>query len=413
MPQLRCGEDSGSAVRALRRLAASLTLVLVGLSPAPAAAAERGSIVGKVVGGASGKPRPGVEVTLLGGRDTGSGGFSQSTRKTATTDARGRYEFTDLPTGDDRVYTVDATYQGGLFAGGAVTLPVDTEKPPVYETTLRVWDTHTDPQAIVVQRNDVFVVDGDEGTTVIESYKIVNTADRAYIGRGAANGADAEDPVPTLSFPMPTATMSSGVQILNSDLDVPQLIETGTGLGITTAVPPGETSITFLYEVRLETGQVDLSRRALYPTLNFEVLVEDPYVVESDRLAENGTERISGTTYARYSSAGTIEAGDPIPVTARAEAAADTTLIVGAVLAGAVLLSAVGFALVRRRARDRTPQRSPEPLQSRADVLTAIAKLDLAWRNGEIAEPAYSSRRAELKRLLTEFERRPEREPSS
>ncbi|MGH2736887.1 MAG: carboxypeptidase-like regulatory domain-containing protein [Actinomycetota bacterium] len=401
-------------MRALRRLAPALAAAfLVGLLPTPASGAERGSIEGRVVNGASGEPQSGVEVTLLGGREDGSGGLTEDVREHVTTGDDGRYEFTGLQTGGDRIYTVDATFRGGLFAGGAIKLPSDTARAPAVKTTLRVWPTITDPRTIVVQRNDLFVVSGDEGTSVIESYKIVNTSDRAYIGRGGSTDADSGDPVPSLSFPLPTRAMSSGVQILNSDLDVPELIETGTGLGITTAVPPDETSITFVYNVRLETGQVELSRRALYPILNFEVFAESPYVVESDRLAEKESEEISGTTYGRYSSAGTIEAGDPIPVTVRAEAGSDTALIAGAIVAAVALLGAVAFALVRRRRRTRAPKRgSSEAPATREQLLTAIARLDLEWRSREIDERSYNSRRAALKRRLRDLEPATQREPT-
>jgi hypothetical protein len=410
MPALRRGAAARSTVRTLRRLASLLFVAALAVTWAPRTtmAAERGTIRGEIIDGTSGDPVARVDVQLLGGKRDESGDFSEDVRRRAVTDAEGRFTFSGLPTGSRHAYTVDASYLGGLFTGGVITLPSRTSDPPVVDATLKVWDTTTDPQAIVVQRNAVFVVRGEDGeANIVESYRIVNVSEQAYVGRGAEMGAGAaRGPIPSMSFPIPPEGIKGGVQIVDSTLNVPRLVQTETGLGVTTAVPPNESSISFLYRLPVSTGQIELSRRVLYPTLNFDVFAEPPYEIESNRLVEGAEASIEGTKYRQYNSDDTIGPGDPVQVVARAEGSGDTALIIGAAAVGIVVLGLVAFALVRWRRSTGDDERitgssGPRPAR-REELLTAIAELDLAHQNGEVSDDDHAARRAELKTRLVE-----------
>jgi hypothetical protein len=314
-------------------------------------------------------------------------------------DRRGRFEFTNLPAGDDRAYALDAAFDGGSFPGGVVTIPSDGD---VIEVEQKVWDTTTDPRAIVIQRNNMFLLRGDDGASVIDSYTIVNVSEEAYIGRGATREGSGGKPVPTLSFSFPEG--SDGIQVADSDLDIPELLNTETGVGITSAVPPNETSITFAYRLPVNTGQIDLSRRALYPILNLGVFAEPPFTIDSTRLTEDGEVTIEGETYTRYRSQDSVTEGNSIPMIATAQATNDTALIAGAVAAGVLLLVILIMVLVRRRNRGQPAEpASPSPIEeSRDDLLVAIARLDLEHRNGNLDHDSWVKRRAELKARLAE-----------
>ncbi|HEX2294983.1 MAG TPA: carboxypeptidase-like regulatory domain-containing protein, partial [Actinomycetota bacterium] len=171
-----------------RDVRAALAVALVLALAPPAGAAEKGTIRGRVLNETTGEAQPGVRVTLTTARDDGS----EPRRITKTTDDRGRYVFAGLATGDDRYYAVDARFDGGHFAGGVVRLPEDTSRPPVVDSTLRVWETTTDPAAIVIRRDSIFVVPSDGGVGVIEAVVVANIADQAYIGRGRSLGAEGQ-----------------------------------------------------------------------------------------------------------------------------------------------------------------------------------------------------------------------------
>ena len=397
MPQLWSGAPPRRAMRTVRLLAAALAVLLF-FAPTRIAAQtdERGTISGIVTNGTTSEPQPDVEIRLLGGLRDDEGNFTQNVSEVVRSDRRGRFEFTSLLAGDDRAYALDAAFDGGSFPGGVVTIPSDGD---VIEVEQKVWDTTTDPRAIVIQRNNMFLLRGDDGASVIDSYTIVNVSEEAYIGRGATREGSEGEPVPTLSFSFPEG--SDGIQVADSDLDIPELLNTETGMGITSAVPPNETSITFAYRLPVNTGQIDLSRRALYPILNLGVFAEPPFTIDSTRLTEDGEVTIEGETYTRYRSKESVTEGNSIPMIATAQGTNDTALIAGAVAAGVLLLVILILVLVRRRTTHRTERESPSPIEeSRDDLLVAIARLDLEHRNGNLDHDSWIKRRAELKTRL-------------
>lgn len=412
MPPLR--SVTAGATRARRRALAApaLTLALWLIAGQgggdPARAAARGTIKGKVINGATGRPQGGVRVTLTGGRADGSARESH----TSTTTASGGFEFAGLATGPGRFYALDARYDGGLFAGGAVPLPGDTSRPPVVSTRIKVWKTTTEPTAIVIERDDLFAVRGDNGLTVVESVDVANTSSRAYIGRGAGVAGGSGGPVPTLAFPLPAGAAGAEVRILDATVDVPRIVRTGDlgGFATTIAIPPGKTKLTFTYPVAGSTGRYDLSRTALYPVLEYSIFASDPFSIESDALIRKGDLALKGATYRRWTARGTLEAGDPIQADAVAVTGGDPVLIGGLVALGTIAAAGAALGIARRRRHHRA---RPAPLPAsgaREALIEGIARLDLRHDAGEIDTAEWSRVRAELKARLAALQ---EPEPAS
>ena len=417
MPIVWSGSRPGRTLRPVRRLTALLGVLAFAalLLPAPTAVAqgdEVGTITGTVTNGTTGEPQGGVAIRLLGGSQDDEGNFRQDVEADTITDGKGRFEFPELPAGQDRAYTLDARFDGGNFPGGVVTIASGGD---VIEVTQRVWNTTTDPRSIVIQNNRMFLLKGEDGASVIESFEIVNVSDEAYVGRGAGSagpqnetGAGSagpqKEPIPSLSFSFPEDARREGIQIVDSDLDIPQLLDTETGISITSAVPPNETNITFAYSLRVNTGQVDLSRRALYPTLNLSVLAEPPFVIDSTRLVADGEATIDGITYKQYSSRDTITEGNSIPILGTARGDGDSALTFGALAAAALLIILLALGLLRSRATRQVARepakREPGPPEARADLLVAIAQLDLEYRDGQLDEDEWKAKRGQLKARL-------------
>lgn len=369
----------------MRRLTAAATAVVLVLVTVPiAAAARRGTITGKVVDGATGRPVAGARITLTAGTPTGR----QFTRGT-TTGRDGTYRFGRLPAGGNRFFAIDARYDGGLFAGRTLQIPADTENSPVIRTKITVWETTSDPTAILLRRDDLFVVpDKDEGGIgVIESVLIVNRSREAYVGRGdGANRA-------TLGFALPPD--ATGISIVDSDLDIPEIVPTDFGFGTTVAIPPGSTRLTFSYRMPSSGGTFDLSRPALYPTLELTVYASDPLEVASNRLADAGVQQIGEDEYRAYSTDDDIDAGDEtqLVVTAAADPRALTVPLTLGAAAVATLLAAWTIARGRRRRRAGAGLQGP-------GLVEEIARLDLAYEAGDLDRESYLRRRGDLKERL-------------
>lgn len=364
--------------------------MLLGL---PAAGAPTGTIRGRVINQTTGAGAAGVKVIL----SSGTASQDEVTSTEQVTDTRGRYLFEDLPTGADRFYAVDAVFDSGIFPGRAITIPDDTDEPPVIDSTLRVWNTTTDPSVLVIGRDDIFVSPSEEGGVgVVESVRIANLSDLAYVGRGADDAGAEPGSVATVGFALPSDADNRQVSIVDSDLDIPGLLSTEYGFAITVALPPGETQITFSYPVEGLTGSFDLSRRALYPVASLQVFASSPLEVQSNRLSASGEVDVGGRSYDRYTADGDLDAGDPLQVVAVAEAGTPLGLVAG--MAGVLALVAIAGAVPFVRSR-RKKQVAPK---TREDLIRAIAELDHAHENGAIETDVWAARRAELKAELAD-----------
>ena len=366
-----------------------LLTVLVALATAvPARAADTGVLTGRVVNETTGDPASGVAVRLSGADDDGSARED----RTAKTGPDGTYRFEDLPSGQDWLYVIDATFDGGLFPGRPFAFPAG--ETPKLESELKVWNTTTDPNSILVTRDAMFVLPAENEVGVVESVDVLNHTHLAYIGRGGdmAGGAS------TFGFGLPAG--AGGVSIRDATFDIPELVETDFGFGITVALPPGKSSFTYSYQVPADGSTYILSKTALYPTAELLVFAGEPLSLESNRLEEGDVEKVGDRTYRRFSTTDTIEAGDTVLIQAVAQA--DIAWLPFAI-GGGVLLLLISAAYMYARTR----RGSDEPVheESRDDLIAAIASLDLAYESGSLGKEDWESARVRLKSKLLELER--------
>ncbi|MFN2389584.1 MAG: carboxypeptidase regulatory-like domain-containing protein [Actinomycetota bacterium] len=376
----------------MRLLAAVLAPAALCALPAAAAGARDGVIRGTVINESTGRPQEGVRVVLVGGRDDGTVRLTRN----ATTDARGRYEFADLATGDDRFYALDAHWDGGTFAGGAISIPDLPRRQPVIDSKLHVWDTTTDPTAILIRRDLLFLTVDEGDLGVVETVRVVNRSEHAYIGRGADAGGRDKRPIPTLGFAIPSDATDQ--RIIAADIDIPEIVPTDFGFGATVAIPPGDTQITFGYRVPgAGGGSFELSRTALYPILDVGVHATPPLEVLSNRLEDDGRVTIGNTRYRRWSGEETVDAGDPIQLLAIARASVAPNWMAALVPIALALTVLTGFVVVRRRRWARqTPAVGTGPT-ARDALVAELARLDLRYESGELSREQWSVQRKTLK----------------
>lgn len=360
-----------------------MLLVLVTTNSGHAAAI--GVIAGRVLDGSTDAPRADVSVVLIAGDANGDLAFTRQVR----TGRDGRYRFGDLPTGDGYFYSLDARFDGGTFAGGAITIPADTEKRPVFDTVLRVWPTTTDPSSIAIRRDDMFVVTNDQGAGVIEAVTVVNSSNRAYIGRGASDSG-ADGPTPSLGFALPSGARD--IAIVEADIDIPELVAIDAGVATTIAIPPGETRITLSYALEASAGNIDLSRPALYPTDELSIHAEDPFEIRSNRLEPNGEVTLGDTRYLRWTSGAPLSAGDPLQALAIASGSPSLWPVIAVI---AALVAIAGGMMVVSSRRNRAPRDEAPPDRER--LIADVARLDIRHEAGEIPDDVYERQRAQLR----------------
>ena len=378
----------------MQRLALPFLFLLV-LPMGPVRAAETGSIEGRVINGTTGEPQRNVEVTLTRGEG------DQRGEETVVTGPDGRYRFENLSTGERIFYVLDARYRGGLFVGRPLTIPADTREEPVIDTKLRVFEPTTDPNAILIRRDDLFIVHDEDRLSIIEAIKVVNPTKSAYIGRGSALGGDGDGVVPSLGFALPDTTVPETFRWLDADLDVPEAVEIqGVGFGITSAIPPGEVDFTFSYQVTGTGGNFDISRRALYEVTELSVFAADPLDVTSNRLERKGSVDLEGTTYRTFTTPDDLDAADPVQILIVARGGSEFPFIAGAVtaVAAALVIGALGFRSAKRARTAKT--RPPSAPETHEDLVTAIADLDLRFEAGDVPAEEHARRRADLKARL-------------
>ncbi len=386
---------SGCLLVSTSMLGAGAILVAPGKA---AAGGGSGTLTGVVVNVATGRPQAGVRLILTGGSPAGD---SPGLTRRAVTGKRGTYRFGGLPTGEESIFALDARYDGGLFAGRAITI---AERGSVITSRLKVWETTTDPSVVEVVRDALFLVPDDDGVGVVESVVVANSSDEAYAGRGASipSGAGAGDG-PSLGYSLPAAADKTSLAIVESDLDLPQLLDSQFGFSITSAIPPGETRTTFSYRITGSGGAYDLSKTALYPTEDMYVYASEPLELEGNRLTAGGRERIGGRSYRAWTLEGGLDAGEvaQVNVTARASVLPGFAWGVAAVIAAVGAGMTVALARSRRgshAARRRAPAgKSPRP---RDDLVAAIAELDIRRRNDVVTEDEWRAERAALKATL-------------
>ena len=361
--------------------------VLVVATAASATAAERGVITGRVLNETTGEPASGVEITLSGADENGD----DRVRRTVTSAENGTYRFESLPSTSNWLYIVDARFDGGLFPGSPFQFPQGEE--PTLQTSLKVWNTTSDPNSIIVARDALFVLPSDENSVgVVESVTVLNQADLAYIGRGMGDGSAAT----TFGLGLPNG--AGDVAIQSASIDVPELVATDYGFGITVALPPGESTFTYSYRVPANVLTYVLSKTALYPTADLLVFAGEPLEIQSDRLRERGTVTVEGETYRRWVAPGLVDAGDTVLIQATAEA--DIQWWPFAAGTVAVLVAIAGAYFLKRKRPSKDKAEPPD----RDELIAAIARLDVAYESGSIEKDAWEQERARLKDLLVEAE---------
>lgn len=358
-----------------------------------------GIISGTITNGTTGQPMPGLTVEL--------GIFDHTElveQRTATTDAAGRYLFTELSTDPQAIYAARVVYPAGVpyssdfvsFDDGQteINLPVT-----VYETT-------ADPAGVRAARVH-FIVEFDPAlpgqALVAELIVFSLDGNRTYVGDGNA----------VLRFSLPAGATDLGI----NEEEIGGRFEATAG-GFVDKLPlrPGANVRQVLYRYSLPyTGnRLELKRALPYPATAVNALVSDVgQQVASPQLTDQGKRATQGATYFNLA-ATNLPAGQEILVRmtglpsaqsgsgSTAGAASANRAVVLALIGLAAAVAALLVALPLLRGRVAPARATPAGLDREA-LLDALASLEAAHEAGEIPEAVYRDQRLRLKAQLRDL----------
>lgn len=377
------------------RRAATAGVLIAGLVLALAVPSFAATASGRVVMGTAGVPLPGdLRVTVL---QTDENGEPQGNPSFAPVAPDGSFSFEADPA---RGYLI------GLFHRG-VTYSRLLEPGETAAVDLTIFETTSDPSVVRIASDSMTVLQSTaEGQSdvleVLQLLRFTNESDRAYTG---SDPAPAEDPEQTqqarevLKLPLP----ESAYDLAPADAANGAGLATAQGrLVATTAVVPGETSVAYLYKVKVPRSGWQLRREVYHPTDHVDLLIGKSLELGAApgfRFQED--KELGDIEYARWRS-GELNPGAVIQADVGFPAASTNGVWFGFATLVAVLgaLFFAGSIGLRRRRAARalaSGQSEPAPEEpSRNELIEQVAALDLDFEAGSVGQEEYDSKRSSL-----------------
>lgn len=310
------------------------------------------------------------------------GQTSQGPIDSSRTDSRGRFRFSYRPD-SATFYLASSRYAGIEYF--STPLPTNPVRP---DTSIQivVYDTSSSTPVELEARHLVLTRPGQDGARGVLDLLMLRNA-----GRQTRIAPDTLES--SWGVPLPRGTV--GLQVGESDVSAESIIRRGDSLFIGAAIAPGEKQLTAQYQVSPRAGALELPLRADSVLLN--VLVEESGVtVSGPGIQPADSQVIEGRSFRRWSRAAGASGVLRIVLPGSARVSRWTLpVLVG--LLGIGLIGAAWLALAARR--------DPQGARHRAELVDAIALLDLHYQGNQdrISEAewsSYVSKRARLKQEL-------------
>jgi hypothetical protein len=344
------------------------------------------SISGTVVNGTAGASVPGgLTVTAT---EVDAGLTKQIATKRAPVGPGGTFKVEGFPGQSGDHFVAGTDYHGVTYS---------SEATPGSAATLKIYETTTDPTVLSIPATTLTVIVGKAGNyNVLQLLTAHNSSDRSYVG---TPNAAAPGPSPTLELPIPAgATAFSPVQGLNNGLTAAP-----DGLVASTdPVQPGNTDVSYLYNIGVPRSGWGMSLPVVYPTARTDVLIDPGLTLSGAGLSFQKSVAINNRRYRDYQ-AGALAAGSTLNATIAPASSTSVSLYLGlGALVVLVVASAVGVPRLLRRRRQGAGLASGEPgaAPAREQLIEEIAALDEAHAAGNLGEFEYTTQRSELKDRL-------------
>ncbi len=313
-----------------------LLLSLVHSSPF----AQTGMISGYVKNGSEDSISvPNAEVYLLVNRGHSLIDDSSYVQKT---DAKGRFEFTKLETDSTLRYYPRSTFGSIVYYGHAVRL---TDKISTMQSDVVVYDTTSSSEKIIMQLEHLFI-DAEPGKLLFrEIFIMTNTGTKTFIGKNF----EQHEKHYVLQFPLPVGFKD--VEILTPEAHEWVRIEGGT-LYHTELMSPGSRQFSYRFTVPNTKKEWKFSRPVLYPSGALNIFISNPdLTIEGPGITAMGEFSIRGVNYQRFSAFHLMPGTELSFIIKNLPGKTFSFSIQWLVLAGVIILLAVGFIYTLRKSR--------------------------------------------------------------
>lgn len=258
------------------------------------------------------------------------------------TDAKGRFEFTDLKIDSTLLYYPRSTFGTIVYYGRAVRL---TENMSAAQSDVVVYDTTSSPEKIVMQLEHLFI-DAEPGRLSFREIFIMNNSGtQTFVGRHF----DQPDQHYVLQFPLPDGF--DEVEILTPEAQNLVRMEGGT-LYHTELMSPGTRQFSYRFIVPSKKKEWQFSRPIFYPSGAVNIFISNPdLTIEGPGITAMGEFSIRGTNYQRYSAFHLMPGTELIFIIKNIPGRSFSFSIQWLVLAGVIILLAVGFIYTLRKSK--------------------------------------------------------------
>lgn len=361
-------------------------------TPAPTVSAGAGSVVVEVQDQTGGVLLDsGLEISLEGYDQ-----FEQVFQDILTVPADGKVTFQEVPFEPGRVFFASVPYGGAIYRSEVVQVDQETS----LNLQLQIFETTTDPIGLQIDRLHVLVEFPQPGMAqVTEIFILSNLGDKTIV----SGGPD----VPSAEFPLPENAGS--VQFEDGALGQRFLL-TDTGFGDTVSIPPGSGvyQVLVYYNLPYQGRRLDFEQVMNYP-LNAAVVMlpAGSATLAGSNLEDLGVQSLPEAEVQLYSSQ-PIQRGETLEFQLKESSrdgagvfSGNQVLIVVAGLLGILMIGTGIFLFFRNK--KRFSEIPPEPEQespSQEEILDSILALEDLFKQGEISQKSFESKRAELKDQL-------------
>lgn len=324
----------------------------------------------------------------------------------------GTFAFEELPIDAHHGFVATIFYQGSYFASEFIAGDFGVTE---IDLPITLYEATNDPSVIRIEDITAQIFADAGELQVVEIITVTNTSDRVFIGEEAISSTS--DRI-TLSFPLPETSnyLSMGDEryIVSDD---------GQVVMDTRAVIPGEPHTVHVSYTIPYDGSATLNQQMPYPlagTMSV-FIATNGLTLESEQIEALGLQMMGSTVMETY---GSEEIGIPAggllslvingtPQTSSFTTTTTTTsqssssnkitdnpLAVGMIVVGMSLIAVSVFFLWRERSQQHIKVDNTALIN---ELLKQIADLDVQHGAGEISDSVYQSKRAKLKKQVSQL----------
>jgi hypothetical protein len=373
----------------------SLLIAVVLMLGRPAAALHgqaSGQLSGRVVNGStdsSALTGVAVSVSLFDGPN-------KKLAATVTTDESGAYHVEGLQAGTGAIYVASVSYQGETYSSEPASVADDGQA----HADVTVFDAGSARDALTVQRLSIVLAGIDRQTgllSIVESYHLSNSSTKAYVG-DAFTGEKTSLEVPLFKG----ARSLTPLQGFTLD----DVVETAGGFALTSPVLPGDSAVSFTYDVPFTSSSLALLRALAYPT-NLVQLIPGSVQARSPQLQTQSQLQLGNRSFATLEGSN-LAAGTPLVIDVAGLPAQSKPPIdldsqsVQLVFVGGIAAAIAAAVLLQRRLGPRSDAQSLG--SERGALLLRIAEID-EEQIGSVDAKSHAGERERLMRRLRETDR--------